>query len=105
MNQNFLDPSPSDIFGASNSPYGMETRDTSPVRQHVLCGRDGGTISGGESELSTKSKHWQRRSGAWARQGAECGKGERAGELQANLTREAGLSLESVRRNVEVCGA
>lgn len=37
--------------------------------------------------------------------GAECGEGGRAGKVREGLTGGEGLSLGSVRRNVEACGA
>lgn len=43
LNQLFFGPSTSNIYGAPNSPYRMETKDTGFTRRHVLCGRDMGT--------------------------------------------------------------
>lgn len=94
----------SNVYGPPNSPYGKETKDAGPIRQRVLCGRDMGTTKGQEREPPARPKHLQRRSGVWVRQGMECGKGRGFGKVQADLTREEGLSLESVRRNVEMCG-
>lgn len=70
----------------------------------MLCGRDVGLTEGPRKGATSQAEEFVKEEWNMGKTRHRGGKGGDVGKAQAGLTREEGLSLKSVRRNLEACG-